>query len=238
MFSGDEFEKNTPKLGFFLFFFLHGTEASYVLLVAGSAIPSTPWEKPSGAPARQRHSFSSPVGHRLGKRQIYISLRSVPTAHPALMFPAHKQLPARTAGASKALCKLTSAAGCPKSPAQPPSTILPCGVSPTCTVETWFYTLRKEMTEQKILIFSSSSFFIFSCKQEKQGGTVSNCMSASQHSVQQLLLHGVMLPRQHPVLPARFLGVESPSILLNKSFLNAKQQPIQCTVHGLLRFCH
>lgn len=126
------------------------------------------------------------------------------------------QLPARTAGASKASCKLTSAAGCPKSPAQPPSTILPCGVSPTCTVETWFYTLRKEMTEQKILIFSSSSFFIFSCKQEKQGGTVSNCMSASQHSVQQLLLHGGMLPRQHPVLPAWFLGVESPSILLNK----------------------
>lgn len=149
------------------------------------------------------------------------------------------QLPARTAGASKASCKLTSAAGCPKSPAQPPSTILPCGVSPTCTVETWFYTLRKEMTEQKILIFSSSSsFFIFSCKQEKQGGTVSNCMSASQHSVQQLLLHDGMLPRQHPVLPAWFLGVESPSILLNKSFLNAKQQPIQCTVYGLLRFCH
>lgn len=28
---------------------------------------------------------------------------------------------------------------------------------PTCTVETWFYTLRKEMTEQKILFFSSSS---------------------------------------------------------------------------------
>lgn len=32
---------------------------------------------------------------------------------------------------------------------------------PTCTVETWFYTLRKEMTEQNLILFFFFFFFLF-----------------------------------------------------------------------------